>query len=88
MVGNKKKSRYVINQTDDIKFKWDIVIIIMVVFNCFTIPFEISFAPPFMKTKFFIILNLVVDFCFFADILITFRTGYVDYYGVECTEPK
>ena len=75
-------------QNDSIKFRWDVIIIIMVVFNCFTIPFEIAFEPSFMETNFFFTLNLMIDLCFFIDILITFRTGYIDYYGLQCSEPK
>ena len=52
-------------------------------FNCFSIPFKVAFAPPVMDSLGFLILNGVIDLTFFIDIIVTFRTSYIDDYGNE-----
>jgi hypothetical protein len=75
-------------QNDSNKFKWDVIIIASAVFNCATIPIKIAFEPESMESTSFFLINLVIDICFFIDIIVTFRTGYIDDYGQECSEPK
>jgi len=44
------------------------------VLNCFAIPYELAFDPPWFKTFGFIILNYFIDIIFFLDIVVNFRT--------------
>ena len=39
------------------------------------------------KTSFFI-LNTLIDLVFFLDIIITFRTSFIDYYGNVISKPR
>ena len=57
------------------------------VFNSFSIPLKVSFDPQSMNTTFFETFNWFVDFIFLMDIIITFRTGFMNYQGIEIIEP-
>ena len=74
--------------TDLIKLRWDIAVMICAIFNCFTIPFKVAYQPPGMDSIIFSLVNLCVDLIFFMDILINFRTTYIDSVGVEVTDAK
>ena len=59
------------------------------VWNCFSLPFDVAFEPPVMKTTGFDLLNAFIDICFLLDIIISFRTTYFDSRtGDEVIEPK
>lgn len=48
----------------------------MAIYNCFLIPFEISFQPESLASVNFLILNTLIDICFGIDIFINFRTTF------------
>ena len=52
-------------------------------FNCFSVPIEVAFEPPFLQKSIFQFFNFVIDFVFFMDIIISFRTVYIDDLGNE-----
>lgn len=56
--------------------------------NCFAIPYEIAFEPEIASHWAWTAFNACIDFFFFIDILITFRTTYLDGSGEEVSEPK
>lgn len=61
------------------KIKWDLVVIILVVYNALKIPLDVSF-PAFEKIDKKIAVEIVedcIDFTFLLDIIISFRTTYV-----------
>lgn len=62
---------------------WDLFIIILAVYNCFQIPFQIAFEPPFLEFSAFTTLNSIIDVMFLLDILIAFRTTYFDMHSGE-----
>jgi hypothetical protein len=43
------------------KLKWDLLIMLLAVFNCFAIPYQVAFEPEIMETISFLILNLLID---------------------------
>ena len=57
------------------------------VFNCITIPFKVAFNPDVMNTDMYSNLNYVIDFIFFLDILVAFRTAYINDVGMEINKP-
>ena len=63
---------------DPQKTKWDVIIIVLAVYNSFQIPFEISFEPEEMKSTKFFVLNTLIDLMFGIDIVVNFRTTYYD----------
>ena len=60
------------------KTLWDLFIIILAVYNCFQIPFQLAFEPPFLYSSGFSTVNSIIDVMFVCDILIAFRTTYFD----------
>lgn len=62
---------------------------VLATWNCLAIPLEIAFEPPVAENVFWIIGNLFIDFFFLVDIVLTFRTTYINSNtGDEITEPK
>ena len=57
---------------------WDFFIIVIAIYNCFSIPFQISFEPPIFETIPFTILDNFTDLCFVIDIVIAFRTTFIN----------
>lgn len=60
------------------KFFWDLLIILLAIFNCSSIPFMLAYQHPVMFTQTWSIINWVITGIFAADLLINFRTTYVD----------
>lgn len=67
---------------------WDIIVMGFSLWNCFTVPISVSFDPPQMNDKFFVIFNYIVDLFFFIDILISFRCVVYDDKGEEIVTDK
>ena len=73
---------------DERKTLWDLFVILLAVWNVFSIPFEVAFSPHVqsfpltflqsMEGVGFLIMNSVIDFLFLIDILVYFRTTYYD----------
>jgi len=87
IVKNNKKKMCIFKPNDNFKSKWDIIIMSAAVFNCFTIPLGVAYNPLFMQEGWFAIFNNFIDFLFFLDILVTFRTAFIDSLGNEISEP-
>ena len=51
---------------------------LLAIFNCLFVPVNISFELEELHSVGFTIGNLVIDFLFLVDILICFRTIYID----------
>ena len=56
--------------------------------NAVCVPLSLSFEPKALETSTFQNLNFGIDFFFFIDIFISFRTVYVDDLGNEYEDPK
>lgn len=72
---------YIIMPNDSLKFKWDILIILGAILNCFCIPIQIAFNPKSMQGPEFQMINYVIDFIFVCDIFVSLRTSYIDNMG-------
>ena len=83
-----KKSRCLLKQNDKWKQKWDIIIIICAIYNCFSISLQISFRPAMMEESAFIYINTLTDIAFFLDIIINFRVSFINDTGDEINEPR
>ena len=75
------RSRFLIRPNDNLKFKWDILVIIGAVFNCICIPGQLAYNPYWMESSIYGFINNVIDFIFILDIIVSFRTTYVDDMG-------
>jgi len=51
---------------------------ILSLFNSFTVPIEISYKPAFLLSPLVKRMNNFIDLIFFIDILMAFRTIYID----------
>ena len=85
----KKKRRCIISQQNKLKFRWDVFIIFLAIYNSFSIPYAIAFRPPAFETTFMTIFNLMIDMLFMCDIAVGMRTTYLDpSSGDEEWDPK
>ena len=55
---------------------WDVFVMALALWNCISIPFDVSFEPETNET--FVIFEHFVDVCFGLDIVIAFRTTYIN----------
>jgi hypothetical protein len=60
------------------KTYWEIIVILLAIYNSFSIPIEIAFAPPLFEHPSFFVFNTLIDLVFLADIVVNFRTTYYD----------
>ncbi|RHY29591.1 hypothetical protein DYB32_005042 [Aphanomyces invadans] len=65
-----------LNPESSFKIKWDVVLALCVFYTSCVVPVRISFGID--ATGFFYVFECGLDFCFFVDILFSFRTGLVD----------
>ena len=56
------------------KLKWDLLVIILSLFNSFVIPLQFSIPRTFEGVTWIGILDNIIDVCFYFDIVITFRS--------------
>jgi len=73
-----KLPKYVWRSTDPRKTKWDLFVMVLATWNCFTIPLAVSFKPPAMESGGIVAINALIDICFFIDILVTSRTTIIN----------
>lgn len=61
------------------KFKlyWDIIIIVLAIYNSIVIPVEIAFNPPELASAGEITIESLINLVFFIDIFLNFRTTYI-----------
>ena len=55
---------------------WDLYVMLLAVYNCMSIPFEVAFDPE--EPLYIAIFNYVCDFSFAIDIVLAFRTTYLN----------
>jgi len=60
------------------KLRWDLVIIILSIYNSIVLPLQFSIPKYFADVKFFNIGDAIIDILFLLDIFINFRTKYID----------
>lgn len=75
---NDDKGSFMVRVNDPRKTRWDMIIIVFAIYNCFSIPFEIAFEPPVMDSASFFVVNTLIDLLFLADIFVAFRTTFYD----------
>lgn len=78
----------IIRINDPNRIRWDLFVMLLATWNCYAIPFEIAFDPPFSESTPWLVANAIIDFIFFIDIILTFRTTYINSSGGdEITAP-
>ena len=61
------------------KIKWDMVVIVLSIWNSISIPFEFAFPESMEGNSSFTVIDYIIDFLFAFDILINFRSIYYDH---------
>ena len=66
------------------RIKWDLFIMLLATINCFQVPYNVAFTDVEDSNIFLDIFNGFIDFFFMIDVVINFRTSYInDATGVE-----
>lgn len=60
------------------KMWWDLIVIILAIYNAIMIPFEFAFSPEYLESTGYQVADYFIDFLFFLDVVINFRTTYVN----------
>lgn len=60
------------------KINWDLLIIVVAVYNCFQIPYNVAFTNKDDQPIYSTIIDLITDVLFILDIFISFVTTYTD----------
>lgn len=81
-----KNYTFMISQNDPNKTRWELFVIVLALYNAFSIPFELAFDPPMMRGVNFLVMNSFIDLLFGIDIFIQFRTTF--YHPVTGDEIK
>ena len=58
--------------------RWDVVIIVLSIYNSLAITLQIAFEPPELNDYSIQIIDALIDFVFLVDIVFTFRTTQLD----------
>lgn len=70
------------------RFRWDLLIIFIALYNSITIPINIAFNPEILNSAGMTVLESLLDICFFVDIFFNFRTTFVsEKTGDEIRDP-
>jgi len=78
----------VIKYNNPRKQAFDLLVILLAIFNSLSTPVEISFKPDYIEHGPFKIANGVIDVIFLLDVAINFRTSFVSASGEEIIQPK
>lgn len=65
------------------RIQFDLYIIILAIYNSIFLPFEIAFKPAFLGGSVMYQFNKFTDLSFLLDIILNFRTTYVNQIGEE-----
>ena len=71
------------------RIRWDLFIILLATVNCFQIPYNVAFSDIEETNIFLDVFNGLIDFFFMMDVLINFRTSYInEHTGTEILDTK
>ena len=82
-------NKFIIRLAHPFRIKWDLFVMILATWNVFSIPFIVAFIPKFDESISLQVFNLLIDFLFFIDIVLNFRTTFFNTRtGDEISEPR
>lgn len=70
--------QFLFKPSSPFKIKWDIIIIIFSIWNALEIPFVLAFPFTLKNNPGIEITDNIIDVLFWFDILVNFRTCYID----------
>ena len=77
----------IIDSLNKNKQLWDLLILVMAIFNSFAVPLEYV-VTELLENQNYAMLDLIINILFIFDIVIGFRTTYFDAFGMEVRDPK
>ena len=84
-----KRGFFIIKGNGQFRTSWDIFIVFLSLWNCFTLPVEIAFQPAAFTFLGFKIFDFLIDSAFGVDIVLNFRTTIInDIVTEETIDPK
>lgn len=69
---------FMISVNDKRRMKWDMMIILLALYNCVTIPLNAAFTSEMRSSDAIDVLERVIDVLFFFDIIMNFRTTFIN----------
>ena len=60
------------------RLQWDLMIIVLAVYQALTIPISITFDPDELNSPVIKTVDSLIDLVFIVDIVLNFRTTYID----------
>ena len=72
------KQPHIISARSDIRFVWDVIIIIFAIINGVTLPLEIAFGDQFSNALWYKITDNITTGVFVLDVVAGFFTSYVN----------
>ena len=80
--------KYTLRHNDNFRMKWDMYVMILAIWNCVSIPFDVAFDPE--TNIYYSLFEHFIDLCFVIDIFIAFRTTFINsktgFEVVKCSE--
>lgn len=75
-------------QTNKFRMNWDLLIIVLALYNCIMIPLGLAFSKDINDSQTINIIERIVDVFFLLDIVLNFRTTYINpKTNIEIIEP-
>ena len=74
---------YIISFKTKMKKRWDVMIMVLAIYNSFIIPYDIVFKPYFRDYWSFIGINYFIDIIFIFDLIVGFFTSFINNKGIE-----
>lgn len=89
MCFDKKSDSLIINSNSKFRTRWDILIIVLSLWICFTLPVQIAFEPATLNGLSNDVINYFADIVYIIDLFLNFRTTFRNVLtGDEITDPK
>eukprot|EP00347_Sterkiella_histriomuscorum_P005402 403356751 len=70
--------RFMIRHNGKFRMRWDLLVILLTLYNCLAIPFNVAFSDRIEDTVLQQVADRVIDVIFVFDLLLNFRTTYVN----------
>mmetsp|Transcript_36982 Transcript_36982/g.35696 ORF Transcript_36982/g.35696 Transcript_36982/m.35696 type:complete len:143 (-) Transcript_36982:2524-2952(-) len=82
------KRPFLISCQSNNRIFWDLFLIVMSVFNCIIIPLDVAFDSNYQSNPGYFVLIYGFAFIFLMDVIINFRTSFINKFGEEIFLPK
>jgi len=84
-----KRRRCLCGFQENRRVRWDLLIMVLAIFSCIQVPYQIAFLENRDTGTLLYVFNQIVDFIFILDVIISFRTTYInEETGIEVKIPK